>query len=300
MNILITGCNGQLGSELTRILTAGQSELGTIPLAFQSVSVRGVDIDTLDIADNQQVQNYFKDKAFDVVFNCAAMTNVDKCESEMDAAYKANVVGAGNIAAVAEMCGAKLIHVSTDYVFDGNGNKPYVEWDQTVPNTAYGKSKLLGEQYAQRACKKTFIVRTAWLYGYVGNNFVKTILRAARDGGALKVVDDQRGNPTNAADLAHHLLMLAASDYYGTYHCTGNGECSWFEFTKEIILLAGISCELMPCTTEEFPRPAPRPAYSALDNLALRCTVGDQMRPWQAAIAAYMTHYNQKSGEIAL
>ena len=300
MKILIAGCNGQLGSELTRILTVGKSELGNIPEDYQSAEVIGVDIDTLDIADAEQVKEYFTGNRFDIIFNCAAMTNVDKCESDYPAAFRANVIGPGNLAAAAKSCGAKLVHVSTDYVFDGNGSKPYVEWEVPSPNTAYGKSKLLGEQYAQRACERVFVVRTAWLYGYVGGNFVKTILKAARERGVLKVVDDQRGNPTNAVDLAHHLLKLAITDYYGTYHCTGDGECSWYGFTTEIIRLAGIPCEITPCTTAEFPRPAPRPAYSSLENIALQCTVGDDMRDWKDAIAAYMRHYNRESGEIVL
>ncbi len=300
MHILITGCHGQLGSELKRVLQAGSGELGAIPAALQGASLTCVDIDTLDIADNSAVKHFFSLHAFDIVFHCAAMTNVDACESNFEAAFKANAMGARNIADAAQNSGAKLIHVSTDYVFAGNGEKAYAEWDVPAPNTVYGKSKLLGEQYVSQACRRAFIVRTAWLYGYTGSNFVKTILKAARERGSLKVVNDQCGNPTNAADLAHHLIKLAASDYYGLYHCTGEGVCSWFEFTEEIIRLSGIPCEVTPCSTEEFPRPAPRPEYSALDNLALRATVGNEMRSWQAAIAAYMQKYDQNSGEFIL
>lgn len=288
MNILITGANGQLGNELKQILAAGKSEIGTISTQYHDCDIVSVDVDTLDIACGESVQAFLAEKHPDIVINCAAMTNVDGCEEALDTAMKVNAVGARNLAAACESVGAKLVHVSTDYVFRGNEAAPRCEWDACMPNTVYGKSKLLGEQYVAQFCSRYFIVRTAWLYGLVGNNFVKTMLRLGREKEELKVVDDQRGNPTNANDLAHHILKLALTEEYGVYHCTGAGECSWYDFTCRIMEYAGLSCKVNPCTTAEFPRPAPRPAFSSLRNLMLECTVGDEMRPWEDALMSYI------------
>ncbi|MDR1042823.1 MAG: dTDP-4-dehydrorhamnose reductase [Clostridiales Family XIII bacterium] len=301
MNILIIGDKGQLGNELKDILASGRSEIGAIPEVYAGAVVTGVDIDGLDISDEDAVRGYFEGsvpiggRAYDVIINCAAMTNVDACETDEEAAMKANALGPRNIAAAAAAHGAKLVHISTDYVFPGDASAPYREWDQPAPTTVYGKSKLLGERHAMQQNRKTFIVRTAWLYGYVGNNFVKTILGLAKDRESIKVVDDQIGNPTHANDLAHHLLKIALTDEYGVYHCTGNGVCSWYDFASEIVRLADLDCNVEPCTTEEFPRPAPRPAYSAMDHLMLRCTVGDEMREWERALAGYI----QRTGKLS-
>jgi dTDP-4-dehydrorhamnose reductase len=184
-----------------------------------------------------------------------------------------------------------LVHISTDYVFSGDDADARTETDTVAPRSVYGKSKLAGELAVIANCDRYYIVRTAWLYGREGNNFVKTILRLASDNGAIKVVDDQIGNPTNANDLAYEILRLAASEDaagYGIYHCTNNGSCSWFEFASTIVDIAGIACEKTPCTTGEFPRPAPRPAYSVLDNSRLRATIGDDMRDWQMALNSYL------------
>jgi dTDP-4-dehydrorhamnose reductase len=291
MRILIIGNKGQLGSELARVLSDGHSELGQIPAIYEGANVIGADVDTLDITNHAAITAFAEQLGHaDLLINCAAMTNVDVCEIDQESAMRINAIGARNAAIMAQGFHCPIIHISTDYVFDGHAVTPYTEWDLPAPVSIYGKSKLLGERYVRETWTESFIVRTSWLYGRNGNNFVKTILKAAREKGALKVVNDQRGNPTNAADLAHHILKFGATREYGIYHCTGNGECSWYDFAKEIIKLSGIPCEVNPCTTEEFPRPAPRPAYSAMDNLMLRCTVGDEMRPWQDAIAAFMAN----------
>ncbi len=294
MRILITGCRGQLGTELAKVLADGRSELGAVPDCYKNAELFCVDINELDISDAGTVKLFFKDNNFDLIINCAAMTNVDACETDFEAALKGNAIGPRNLAHVADGMQSKLVHISTDYVFGGSADKPYHEWDTPVPSTAYGKSKLLGEQYVLQSCRKAFIVRTAWLYGYAGSNFVKTILKLANEKGELKVVNDQRGCPTNAADLAHHILKIAASEFYGVYHCTGHGECSWYDFACEIVRLAGIPCEIFHCTTAEFPRPAPRPAYSSLDNLMLRCTVGDEMREWKDALCEFIQNYIER------
>ena len=290
MNILITGCNGQLGNELAKNLNNGFTELGPIPEELRGAQVVCVDVQEMDITNYNTVVDLVEELNLDVIINCAAYTNVNGCETDSDTAFRVNALGARNLAMAAERFGAKLIHVSTDYVFAGDGTVPYTEWDLCNPQSVYGKTKYLGEEYVRDFCSRYFIVRTSWLYGYVGNNFVKTMLKLAREKGGAKVVNDQRGNPTNAADLAHHLLKLAVTEQYGIYHCTGTGECSWFDFASKIVEYAGIPATITPCTTEEFPTPAKRPAYSSLDNRMLRNTVGDEMRDWQDALKCYIEH----------
>ncbi len=293
MKIMITGCHGQLGNELQSILKSGKSEIGAAPEGVLNAEILPVDIDTLDISDMAAVSGYVNANRPDVIINCAAMTNVDGCESDYKTAFKVNALGVKNLAVSAESIGAKLIHVSTDYVFAGNGTKPYCEWDKVDPQSVYGASKALGEKYALSFCKRTFVVRTSWLYGYIGKNFVKTVRRVIKANGAIGVVCDQRGNPTNANDLAHHLLKLAVTEEYGIYHCTGEGECSWYDFAVKIAEYSGLGDTVTPCTTEEynakFNVPTKRPEYSSLRNLALECTVGNEMRDWQEALKEYIS-----------
>lgn len=288
MKILITGAKGQLGSELTSILKSKKSEIGAISPLYDKCEIVAADADTLDITDALKVNSFLEDFAPDVVINCAAMTNVDGCETNLELAMRVNAIGPLNIARACKKIGAKLVHVSTDYVFDGKNSSPYREWDICAPNSIYGKSKLLGEQYVREQTCRYFIVRTAWLYGYAGHNFVRTILKLAKEKKQIKVVNDQVGNPTNANDLAHHILKMAVTDNYGIYHCTGTGEASWFEFASLIVKYAGFKCKVVPCRTSEFPKVAKRPNFSALDNLTLRCAIGDEMRPWQDALLTYI------------
>lgn len=173
-------------------------------------------------------------------------------------------------------------------MFEGNGTVPYREYDITNPVSVYGKTKLLGENYVREFCSRYFIVRTAWLYGYNGNNFVKTIIKVAKEREHLDVVDDQRGNPTNAEDLAYHILKLALTDEYGVYHCTGNGECTWYDFAKAIIEYAEIECTISPITSDDINRVANRPKFSSLDNMALRNSVGDEMREWREGLKEFI------------
>ena len=291
MKILITGSKGQLGTEIVRCFERGYTELGTPDLLKCDNDVTAIDVDELDISDINAVCMLFEREKYDAVINCAAYTNVNMCETECDLAFRANALGPRNLAIAAERICAKLIHVSTDYVFAGDGIKPYVEWDLCAPQSVYGHSKHLGEEYIKQFCSKYFIVRTAWLYGYYGGNFVKTMMNITRKNGTAKVVNDQRGNPTNAADLAHHILKLLTTEEYGIYHGTGNGECSWFEFTQKIVEFAGIDAVVNPCTTEEYPTPAKRPAYSSLDNMMFRATVGDEFRSWEEALKYFIENY---------
>ena len=288
MKILITGCKGQLGNELQDIIKSGRSEIGEVSDVIKKSEIIALDVDELDITNLEQVKNKINDLKPDVVINCAAATNVDGCESNEDFAFKVNAIGPRNLAIASSEIGAKLVQVSTDYVFSGVGNKPLVEYDLTAPDSAYGKTKLLGENYVREFSSKYFIVRTAWLYGYVGHNFVYTMRKLGKDKDMIIVVNDQRGNPTHANDLAYHILKLIQTEEYGLYHCTGKGECSWYDFAKMIIELSGEKCEVKTCTSEEYKTPAKRPEYSSLDNMMLRNTVGDEMRDWKDAIKSFI------------
>ncbi|MBE6088923.1 MAG: dTDP-4-dehydrorhamnose reductase [Clostridium beijerinckii] len=288
MKILITGCEGQLGNELQSIIKSGKAEIDEVSVSIRKSEVIALDVDKLDITNLTQVKEILNDVRPDVVINCAAATNVDGCEGNKDFAFRVNSIGPRNLAIVCEKIGAKLVQVSTDYVFSGISNKPLTEYDLTAPYSVYGKTKLLGEQYVQQFCSKYFIVRTAWLYGYIGKNFVYTMMRLGKEKDIIKVVDDQRGSPTHANDLAYHILKLIETEEYGIYHCTGKSECTWYEFAKMIIKLSGEKCEVKPCTSEEYITPAKRPEYSSLDNMMLRSTVGDEMRDWKEAIKSFI------------
>lgn len=291
MRILISGANGQLGKELTRILNTGFAEIGEIPCTLKNADIINTDVDNLDITNINNVLSFVENERPQVIINCSAFTNVDLCETDKDTAFNVNSLGPRNLAIAAQKVNTKLIHISTDYVFSGDGNEPYCEYDICNPQSIYGKTKYLGEQYVKEFCSKYFIVRTSWLYGYEGNNFVKTIMNLAEQRESIKVVNDQRGNPTNANDLAYHILKLVDSNEYGIYHCTGNGECSWYDFACKIVEYANINCEVMPCTTEEFPRPAKRPSYSSLNNMMLKNTIGDKMRFWRDALKNFIKNY---------
>ena len=288
MKILITGANGQLGNELVCVLKNGFSEIGPINIQYKNCETISTDVSLLDITDTKNVNCFFKKNLPDIVINCAAMTDVDGCEDNLEMAMKINAIGPAILARACNKIGAKFVHISTDYVFNGNNPAPYREWDSCSPNSVYGKSKLLGENYLREQTNKYFIIRTAWLYGTVGNNFVKTILNLAKEKKEIKVVCDQIGNPTNANDLSHHILKVALTNDYGIYHCTGCGDVSWYDFASLIVEYAQLNCKVLPCSTEEFPRKANRPRFSSLDNLMLRCTVGNEMRPWKDALFSYI------------
>jgi dTDP-4-dehydrorhamnose reductase len=288
MNILICGAQGQLGLELQDILAHGKADVGSLPSVYKDAQVVGTDVAELDITDELATKAFVQQGAFDLVINCAAMTNVDGCEEHEEMAFRVDATGAANLAKAAEAAGAKMVHISTDYVFSGDEHKEYVESDATNPQSAYGRSKRAGELAVLDACRSAYVVRTAWLFGAKGPNFVLTMMRLARETGAITVVDDQFGNPTYAHDLAYEVLKIAATEHYGLYHCTNKGICSWYEFASCIVDAAGIACTKTPCTTAEFPKPAKRPAYSPLRNARLEDTIGDEMRDWRDALIAYL------------
>lgn len=272
MKILVTGANGQLGHEVAK-----QGKDHELILT---------DVNNLDITDGKSVCDLFKSVKPDAVIHCAAYTNVDGAENDQDGAFKVNVIGAQNIAAGCLETGARMAYVSTDYVFAGDGQVPYREFDKVSPQTVYGRTKWQGEEIIRQVLGRHYIIRTAWLYGD-GNNFVRTILKLADQQDVLQVVHDQVGTPTSTVDLAKAIYRLLASDAYGTYHGTCMGQCSWYEFACEIVKQAGKKVNVIPVTTTEFPRPAKRPAYSVLDNYMLRMTVGDPMRDWKEALYHY-------------
>lgn len=292
MKVLVTGSNGQLGNELRRLFETGVAEIGPVPTSYQGAEVIYTDAEELDITDEHAVVQYIGEGDFDLIINCAAMTNVDGCETAEDAAYRVNADAPGNLARAAQATGAKLVQVSTDYVFPGTDPEPRIEDDPTGPVSAYGRTKLAGEAQVAEACASHFIVRTAWLYGYVGGNFVKTMMRLGASRSEVTVVDDQLGNPTSANDLAYEILKLAITNNYGIYHCTNKGTCSWADFAQAIMDGADLDCKVARCTSEEYaamnPSSAKRPAYSSLRNKHLEDTVGDEMRGWQDALSAYL------------
>jgi dTDP-4-dehydrorhamnose reductase len=276
MNILITGVKGQLGHELYDMLDGKET-------------VTGIDIEDVDITDAQKVHEYINDFQPDVVIHPAAYTNVDACEGNVDLAYKVNAVGTQNIASACLNTGAKMVYVSTDFVFDGQKEEPYIEFDTPNPLSVYGKSKLAGEMLASRILNRLFIVRTAWLYGLNGNNFVKSILSQAKEKDTLTVVNDQWGTPTYTKDLAEVICRLIYTDGYGIYHATNNGQCTWYDFAKKILEYAGMEhVNVLPITTDELDRPANRPRHSVLRNFMLELTIGDTMRPWEDALKEYV------------
>ena len=292
MRVLVTGANGQLGRALVRALAAGEGSLGAVPEAFAAAEVDATDTAEIDIANASSVDAWFDaHDPYDVVFNCAAFTNVDGCETQPELAFSVNATGPENLARACERTGATLVHISTDYVFAGDGVLPYVETDEPAPVSTYGHSKLEGELRARAACARTQIVRTAWMYGD-GHNFVRTMLLLAQKHDEVIVVSDQLGNPTSADDVASELLRIALAEEYGVWHCTNEGICSWADLAEAVFELAGLPCKVRRCTSEEWqfahPSSAVRPKFSALENARLERVFGNRMRDWRDALADYV------------
>ncbi len=276
MKVIITGAKGQLGLEIIKQLKQ-----------YEIYSVIATDRDNLNILNYDDLEKMIINEKPDVVINCAAHTAVDLCETDVENAYKINALGPKNLAIACEKIGAKFVQVSTDYVFDGSGTRPYREDDTTCPNSIYGTSKLMGEEFTKQFCSKYFIVRTAWLYGE-GNNFVRTMIKLAETNKELNVVNDQVGSPTSTVDLAKAIIDLIGTEYYGTYHGTCEGQCSWYDFAKKIFEIKNIEIKVNPVTSEEFKRPAPRPAYSVLDNFMLKLVNLNTFRSWEESLEEYL------------
>lgn len=276
MKVFVTGANGQLGQELVKQLTNLEIEL---------VAYTKSELDICNLfAVIQEVQKVKPD----VIINATAYTKVDLAESNQELAFAVNAYGQRNLAVAAEKVGAKICYVSTDYVFDGEATEPYEEHALVNPIGVYGKSKYAGEQLTQTLSTKYFIVRTAWVYGEYGPNFVKTMLRLANERDELGVVSDQIGSPTYTVDLADFILQLVQTEQYGIYHCTNSGTCSWYEFAKAIFEENGIEIKVNPLSTEQYPTPAKRPAYSVLSHQALTINGFKPIRHWQEGLKAFL------------
>lgn len=299
MRIVITGGQGQLGLELERQLKD-----------IECMQVHSLSREALDITDEKQVQELLYSLKPEVVINCAAYTAVDLCEENEDKAYQVNAMGPYHLARACEQIDAKLVQISTDYVFSGNFNAethldkedstmlearlemaeasaPWTEEDPVAPQNVYGVTKLKGEEFVREYCKKHFIVRTAWLYGE-GNNFVRTMLKLSKTNQELNVVGDQFGSPTSTKDLATAIINLMQTKHYGTYHATCEGMCSWYDFACEIFKLKALEVKVNQVTSEAFVRPAKRPKYSVLDNTKLKKLGMNTFRPWQEALEEYL------------
>lgn len=295
MKILVTGASGQLGNELRRLFETGQAEIGAIPTEYADAEVIYTDTPQLDISDCDAVGRFIEGGDFDLVINCAAMTNVDGCETNEDLADLVNRQGAANLAKTCAEADIPIMHISTDYVFSGTEEGERVETNEPDPISAYGRTKLAGEKGVAAANPKHHIVRTAWLYGYIGNNFAKTMMRLAENHDRVTVVDDQIGNPTSANDLAYEILKIALTDDYGIWHVTNEGVCSWADFAEAV--LRDTDCDVVRCTSEEYksahPESASRPAFSALRNKHLEDTIGNEMRSWQDALDSYLKNLSK-------
>lgn len=276
--VLVTGANGQLGSSLRRLA----EEKNGMHFLF-------TDVDSLDICDPEAVQACVKENEVDYILNCAAYTAVDKAEDNEALAAKINTDAVRNLGEAASAAGAKVIHVSTDYVFDGTNCRPYVETDPTCPVSVYGRTKLAGEQALQAVCRDAVILRTAWLYSEYGANFVKTMLRLGSEREAINVVFDQVGTPTYAGDLARamlHIVETAREGEFkpGIYHFSDEGVCSWYDFTVKIIQTAGLPARVLPIESSEYPARAARPPYSVLNKGKIKRTFGFTLPHWEESL----------------
>lgn len=280
MNILVTGAAGQLGRELQNVAAGSKDNYIFTDLA--------TGYEHLDITSLEAIRTIIRDKSVSVAVNCAAYTDVDKAESDKAAASMLNSDAPGYLAKAMQETGGKLVQVSTDYVFDGNANVPYNEDCPTGPTGVYGRTKLEGERNVLSAMPDAIIVRTAWLYSPYGRNFVKTIRRIAAERDSIKVVFDQVGTPTYAKDLAAAIFSIIESrqlDKGGIYHFSNEGVCSWYDFAKAICRLSGISCEVLPCHSDEFPSPVNRPHYSVLDKAKIKETFGFKVPYWADSLS---------------
>ncbi len=276
MNILITGCKGQLGSELQ-----------LIEQAHNLHQFFNTDVEELDICDQKAVEKYVNENAIDGIINCAAYTAVDKAESDKELCTTLNTMAPAYLANAIEQRGGWMIHISTDYVFNGKNCRPYTEDDTPSPDSVYGSTKLAAELGVSKFCKRTMIIRTAWLYSSFGKNFVKTMIRLGREKSELGVVADQVGTPTYARDLAAAIMTAVEQGIVpGVYHFSNEGVISWYDFAKAIHRLAGINtCKVRPLHTEDYPTPAKRPAYSVLDKTKIKKTYGIEIPYWEESLA---------------
>lgn len=279
--LIVTGCNGQLGRAINQVYS-GSREYECVNTDVKDLDITNIDA-VLKLVD--EVKPY-------AIINCAAHTNVNGCETDVDNAYRINAIGPRNLSIAATRAGARLMHISTDYVFDGHASTPYTEFDLPDPKAVYGKTKLAGESFVKEFAREYFIIRTAWLYGD-GKNFVKTMLGLSENHDRVTVVGDQFGSPTSASELAKAIAYLLPTDNFGLFHGTCEGITNWADFTREIYRLAGKTTEVVTVTSEEYEKNttgivAPRPSYSVLENYMLKLTTSHMFADWEKAIAEYI------------
>lgn len=276
MRVLITGAKGMLGSDLVKVFK--QSSYEVIPC----------DINDFDITDITSTIKHIKDNKPDIILHPAAYTDVDACEVNEELAYKVNALGARNVAVACKELDIPMVYYSTDYIFDGTNSQGYKEFDQPGPLNAYGRTKLAGERFVQQILDKFYVIRISWLCGHNGKNFIKTILRIARENKELTIVNDQTGSPTFTLDVAKATLQLVQKPTYGIYHITNSGYCTWFQFAKEICEFAGLNANIKPITTKEFNRPALRPEYSILNNYHWKLEGYHPLKSYKEALEEYL------------
>lgn len=301
-NILVVGSKGQLGTQLLKFFEQGKCALGDLPKEYENATFTGVDLPEIDITNTKSVKTIFDEVKPDIVINCAAYTDVDGCETNYETASAINARGVEHLANACKDHDSTFVHISTDYVFSGEDDGARCEHDHPSPISAYGKTKLDGEGRASGAWKKTHIVRTAWLYGLYGKNFVDTMIKLSKTHDSLNVVDDQFGNPTNAEDLAFELTKIALFDHaFGVWHATCEETCSWADLAEKALELYGSNCKINRVSTEEYvkinPNSAKRPKYSSLRNARLEVSIGNQMREWQEALVSFIADYKEQEAK---
>jgi dTDP-4-dehydrorhamnose reductase len=280
MRVLVTGAKGQLGTDVMEQLNAN------------NIEAVGIDREELDIVDKNACEEFFEkanaEKRIDAVIHCAAYTAVDKAEDEQELSYNINALGTENIALACKKFDMKLMYISTDYVFNGQGERPWEPDDEREPLNVYGKTKYEGELFVEKLSDKYFIVRIAWVFGIAGHNFIKTMLKLAKERDSLTVVDDQIGSPTYTADLSKLLVSMIQTDKYGRYHATNEGYCSWYEFAKEIFKVAGVEIDVKPVDSSAYPAKAKRPANSRMEKSKLDEMGFKRLPSWQDATRRYI------------
>lgn len=280
MRVLVTGAKGQLGTDVMAELKSN------------NIEALGIDREELDIVDAKACEEFFDkanaEKRIDAVIHCAAYTAVDKAEDEQELSYNINALGTKNIATACKKFDMKLMYISTDYVFNGQGERPWEPDDERQPLNVYGKTKYEGELFVEEITKKYFIVRIAWVFGIAGNNFIKTMLKLAKERDSLTVVDDQIGSPTYTADLSKLLVSMIQTDKYGRYHATNEGYCSWYEFAKEIFKVAGVTINVAAVDSSAYPAKAKRPANSRMEKKKLDEMGFKRLPSWQDATRRYI------------
>lgn len=283
--ILITGSNGQLGNEM-RVISSKYPEHNFI----------FTDVAELDICNKEAIDTFVKSQKVSIIVNCAAYTAVDKAEDDVELCYKINAEAVRNIGEVAQQNSIKVIHVSTDYVFDGTNHIPYTEDETVCPATIYGKSKLDGEKALLETCPQSVILRTSWLYSSFGNNFVKTMIKLGTERESLNVIFDQIGTPTYGADLAEAIMKIISFNEFvpGIYHFSDEGACSWYDFTKSIHRIAGINCNVSPIETKDYPARTPRPHYSVLNKAKIKSTYGMIIPHWEESLEKCIELFREK------